>query len=113
MNESDKVERLLDDLAVITQQAAWVTAAGHQAYLSDDAQGSILRNAGERVLIKVGTVVERLPEAFKQARPGIAWRDIGRMRNLVAHHYDHVNDDLVWNALKTLIPNLWAEIRGH
>ena len=28
------------------------------------------------------------------------------MRNLVAHHYDQVNDDLLWEALTVRIPNL-------
>ncbi len=28
------------------------------------------------------------------------------MRNLVAHHYDKVNDDLLWRALTVRIPGL-------
>jgi len=31
------------------------------------------------------------------------------MRNLVAHHYDKVNDDLLWQALTVRIPALLTE----
>jgi len=32
------------------------------------------------------------------------------MHNLVAHHYDKVNDDLMWQALTVRIPNLVKHI---
>jgi len=87
-----------------------VTQAGLEAYSADDQNGALLRNAGERVLIKVATVVERLPEEFKANYPDIAWVNIVRMRNLVAHHYDHVDDDLIWNALANLVPALVCQV---
>jgi len=37
--------------------------------------------------------VEPLPKEFKAGYPGIEWSNINRMRNLVAHQYDKVNDD--------------------
>jgi uncharacterized protein with HEPN domain len=32
------------------------------------------------------------------------------MRNLVAHHYDLVADDFVWEALRVRIPELVARL---
>ncbi|MFP5417077.1 MAG: DUF86 domain-containing protein [Actinomycetes bacterium] len=61
---------------------------GQEAYLANSAQGSLLRNGGERLLIKVATIVERLPDDFKAEYPDIEWSNINRMRNLVAHQYD-------------------------
>ena len=101
---SGTLQRLLADLTSFAEQAKFVTSAGRDAYGSDDSQGYLLRNAGERILIKVATVVERLPQDFKDARPDVDWVKITRMRNLVAHHYDHIDDDLMWNALDRLIP---------
>ena len=106
MTGDEKLARLLGDLASFVGQAAFITSHGRDAYVADDQQGMLLRNAGERVLIKVATVVERLPQAFKEAHPDVAWQDIGRMRNLVAHHNDHVDDDLMWNALVMRVPDL-------
>jgi len=110
MTDPDKLTRLLGDMVSFGEQAAYVTSAGYAAYAADDPAGSVLRNAGERILIKVATVVERLPDDFKDSHPEVAWRNIARMRNLVAHHYDHVDDDLVWNALAILIPALVRDI---
>ncbi|MFZ0531469.1 MAG: HepT-like ribonuclease domain-containing protein [Propionicimonas sp.] len=63
-------------------------------------------DAGERILIKIATVAEKLPDDFKAGHSTIDWAGINRMRNLVAHHYDKVNDDLLWQALTVRIPDL-------
>jgi uncharacterized protein with HEPN domain len=109
----DKVTRLLDDLAAIAEDAAHVVSLGQAAYLADDAQGRLLRNAGERIVIKVSTVVERLPDDFKAEHPEVEWVKIQRMRNLIAHHYDKVQADFVWATLAHRIPGLIAELGGR
>lgn len=101
-----RVEDWLGDLAGFGADAAYLVAWGREAYLADTAQGRLLRNAGERLLIKVATVVERLPDEFKAGYPDIEWAHINRMRNLVAHHYDKVNDDLMFVTLRRDVPAL-------
>ena len=70
----------------------------------------MLWNAGERVLIKVATVVEKLPEAYKEAHGVVEWVAISRMRNLIAHHDDKVNDDVMWAALTSRVPRMLATL---
>jgi uncharacterized protein with HEPN domain len=108
--DDDRVQRRLSDLAGFGEQAAYIVGKGRDAYLADSPDGALLRNAGERILIKVATVVEKLPEEFRSRYPGVDWSGITRMRNLVAHHYDKVNDDLVWAALTTRLPELLADL---
>lgn len=96
----------LDDLAGFGADAAYLVDLGKDAYLADTAQGRLLRNAGERLLIKVATIVERLPDAFKAEYPDVEWSRINRMRNLVAHQYDKINDDLMFATLRRDIPAL-------
>ena len=103
---ADRLQRRLDDLARIGAEAAYLVTKGEHAYLADTMDGALLRDAGERILIKIATVAEKLPDDFKVAHPDIDWTGINRMRNLVAHHYDKVNDDLLWQALTTRIPDL-------
>lgn len=102
----DRTQRRLDDLAQIGAEAAYLVGKGREAYLADTMDGALLRNAGERILIKAATVAEKLPEDFKASHSTVDWSGINRMRNLVAHHYDKVNDDLLWEALKVRIPEL-------
>ena len=108
----DRVARRLDDLARIGAEAAYLVAKGEDAYLADTMEGALLRDAGERILIKVATVAEKLPDDFKGVHTDIDWAGINRMRNLVAHHYDKVNDDLLWQALTTRIPGLLARLNA-
>ncbi len=113
MTGDDKVARLLDDLATMADDAAHIVDLGEDAYLADDPHGRLLRNAGERIVIKVSTVVERLPDDFKEQYPEIEWVKIQRMRNLVAHHYDKVQADFVWATLRGRIPELVRHVRGR
>jgi uncharacterized protein with HEPN domain len=106
----DRVQRCLRDLARIGAEADYLVEKGENAYLASTLDGALLRDAGERILIKVATVAERLPDDFKQGHVRVDWSGINRMRNLVVHHYDKVNDDLIWAALTTRIPSLMAEL---
>ena len=105
-----RVERRLADLAEFVREAEYLTSKGREAYLADSMDGALLRNAGERILIKVATVAEKLPQGFKDTHPDVDWRGINRMRNLVAHHYDRVSHDLVWAALSVRIPELGSRL---
>ena len=102
----DRIRRRVDDLARFGTEAAYVVAKGRQSYLADTMDGVLLRNAGERILIKIATVAEKLPDDFTAQYPDVDWAGINRMRNLVAHHYDKVDDDLLWQALLVRIPEL-------
>lgn len=108
-----RVERRLGDLVEFVREAAYLTSKGREAYLADSMDGALLRNAGERILIKIATVAEKLPSAFKDRYPDVDWQGINRMRNLVAHHYDRVSDDLVWAALNVRIPDLGARLSAN
>lgn len=102
----DRVRDWLDDLSGFGADASYLVGLGRDAYLSDTAHGRLLRNAGERLLIKVATIAERLPDEFKAAHPDVEWASINRMRNLVTHHDDKVNDDLMFVTLQRDVPAL-------
>ena len=102
----ERVHDWLHDLAGFGADADYLVALGRDAHQADTAQGRLLRNAGERPLIKVATIVELLPEEFKAGYPDIEWSNTNRMRNLVAHQYDKVNDDLMLVTQRRDIPAL-------
>jgi len=106
----DRVQRRLEDLARIGAEAAYLVGKGRTAYLADTMEGAMLRNAGERILMKAAIVAEKLPDDYKDRHPGVDWAGINRMRNLQAHADDKVNDDLLWQALTVRIPALLTEL---
>lgn len=105
-----KVDRWLEDLRLHGADAAFIVSKGRERYEEDSLEGRLLRNAAERVLINVATVAERLPENFTASHPGVDWRGLQRMRNLVAHHYDKVASGVMWSALTDRIPTLLATL---
>lgn len=106
----DRVARHLDDLRRMAGTAAGIRAKGDGAYFADDIDGQILRLAGRQLVLQVATVTEKLPEIFRAAHPEVEWQDVRGMRNLVAHHYDKVQDRFVWDALGVDIPTLAAQL---
>lgn len=102
----DRLERRLRDLSEFAKDAEYTVGLGLESYLEDSPQGRVLRNNGRHILIQVATVVEKLPTEFKAAHAGVDWIAIARMRNLIAHHYDKVDDRLVFTALSGRIPEL-------
>lgn len=106
----ERVTRRLQDLAGFAGDAEYTVSLGVDAYLEDSPPGRVLRNNGRQILIQVATVVEKLPGALLAEHPSVDWVGIARMRNLIAHHYDKVDDRLVFSALAARIPDLMNEL---
>lgn len=104
--DADRLGRRLSDLRDFAADAAYTVSLGIDAYLADSPAGRVLRNNGRHIVVQVATVVEKLPAAYKEAHPEVRWTQIARMRNLVAHHYDRVDDRLVFSTLSGRIPEL-------
>jgi uncharacterized protein with HEPN domain len=104
--DEERVRRRLSDLAGFIAEARHLVGVGREAYLADSMSGAMLRNAGHYLLIKVATVVEKLPQSFKDGHPDVDWVGITRLRNLVAHHHDKIIDQTVWVAIESRLPEL-------
>lgn len=54
----------------------------------------------------LGEVVKRLSAEFRSQHSIIEWRKIAGMRDRLVHNYGEVKIDLVWEVVKTNIPEL-------
>ena len=73
-----------------------------QLYESDFAY----QYACSMCIIQIGELVGQLSDELKSERPEVAWRLIKDMRNLFAHDYARVDNEIVWETLKSNIPDL-------
>lgn len=72
-------------------------------FMADELRQSAI----ERQLFIIGEAVAgRLSKQFKDAHPDIAWAEMTRMRNILAHGYDFVNLDIIWQTVVEDIPAL-------
>lgn len=57
-------------------------------------------------MIVVGEATKRLSTDFRNAHSHIPWKDIAGMRDILAHQYDRVNLDTLWDVIQNDIPEL-------
>lgn len=60
----------------------------------------------------IGEAAKQLPEEFKTRHSAIPWAQIAGLRNRIVHDYAGIDKRLVWNILKTAIPQLARQIGG-
>jgi len=54
----------------------------------------------------MGEATKRLSHEFRQQHSEIPWADIAGMRDIVAHQYDRIDLDIVWQVIQRNIPEL-------
>ena len=57
-------------------------------------------------MIVVGEATKRLSIDFRNRHSDIPWKDIAGMRDVLAHQYDRVNLDTLWDVIQNDIPEL-------
>ena len=61
-------------------------------------------------LVVLGEAASKVPNAIRAQFPGITWREVVGMRNVVAHGYFDVRVDIVWTAITVEIPAIKAAL---
>jgi len=83
-------------------------AKGHSR--DDLATDLGLRRRAERVIELMGEACNRIPENVVERHAEIPWREIVGMRNWLAHGYDSIDYDIVWNAISQSALDLLSKI---
>jgi uncharacterized protein with HEPN domain len=63
-------------------------------------------------LLTIGEAAKRLSPEFREAYPQISWKGMAGMRDILAHQYDRVNIQVVWDAVQTDLPDLLIQLRA-
>lgn len=54
----------------------------------------------------IGEATKRLSPEFRQQHAAIPWKQMAGMRDIVTHHYDEVDPDVIWDVVQDDIPQL-------
>lgn len=77
----------------------------------EEFRGNLLvQRAVERELEILGEAARRISEEFRQANADIDWRNMINLRNIIAHRYDRVEPDTLWNIIVTVLPGLLSQL---
>ncbi len=69
-----------------------------------------MQDAIIRRLEIVGEAVKNLPTSFKARYPGIPWKQMAGMRDILIHQYSTVDLPLTWKVVKEQLPPLKRKI---
>ena len=59
---------------------------------------SVYRNSVALCLLQIGELSIKLTDDFKEKHSNIPWRAIRGMRNIVAHEYGHIDEEILWET---------------
>jgi len=72
----------------------------------------VLTHAAERLLEIIGEAANALPHEIRLEYPGVPWREITRLRIVLAHRYQRVDPGQVWAIAEREAPALALALRG-
>ncbi len=99
------VRGYLRDILIELADIVSFTTDGKMVFMSD----SRTKKAVIRSYEVIGMIVKRLPESLRKDNPQVNWRRLTGFRDLLAHNYEEVILEFVWDAVEDL-PNLRASI---
>lgn len=70
------------------------------------AETSSLRRAVERCIEIVSEASRHIPDDLKDRFPNQPWHEIATIGNLLRHHYQRVDDLIVWKIATRSLPDL-------
>ncbi|TVP57705.1 MAG: DUF86 domain-containing protein [Gemmatimonadales bacterium] len=100
----------LDYLRHIQIEAEFLLSSSSGKNLADPEGDEVLTRASVRSLKIIGEATKKLPDSFRESHPEVEWRAMAGMRDRLIHDYIGVDYELVWDVVKTRIPELHDRI---
>ena len=83
------------------------TQAGKELFLTDElVQDAVLRN-----LEVIGEPTKRIPNDFRESNPGIRWRGMAALRDVLIHQYDTIDFERVWVVIDRDLGEVAEQLR--
>ena len=68
---------------------------------------AVLRN-----LEIIGEAAKHVPQSVREEMPDVAWRKVAGLRDMIAHAYFGIDDDIVWDIVSNRVPELQQAVEG-
>lgn len=94
--DREVIDYLEDALKAMEKAEAFTLQMSYADFIKDDK--TIF--AVIRAIEIIGEAVKHIPEDFRVKTPGIPWRDIAGMRDVLVHEYFGVDLETVWKTVK-------------
>jgi uncharacterized protein with HEPN domain len=78
---------------------------------ADLAGNRLLELALVRLVEVIGEAASRVGDECRAQCPQIPWREVVAMRNRLAHGYDEVDLDILWDTIREDLPRLVTQLQ--
>ena len=73
---------------------------------SEVMQNELIVDAILRNLMVIGEAAKKLPNEWKQRYGDIEWRKIAGLRDVIAHEYFQLDEEILWDVVSNKLPEL-------
>jgi uncharacterized protein with HEPN domain len=109
MTENRLIDYLSHMLDAADQACAYIEDMEKEDFLTDKrTQQAVILN-----IVIIGEAATKLLkdyDGFLREHPEVPWHAMKGMRNRIAHGYFDINLDIVWDTVKTALPDLLAQL---
>lgn len=105
---SRRDDQRVADIVDAAAELKTIVDRGRDAFDADP----VLQRAAERLLEIIGEAANSLTAETTGRYPDVPWRDITRLRIVLAHHYHRVDAAQVWAIAADDVPKLVASLVG-
>ncbi len=106
MRAPNAIDFLEDILENIEKLEGFIAGFSFEDFSNDDKTVY----ATIRAIEVIGEAVKQIPDDLRLRYPEIPWREIGRMRDKLIHHYFGINLGVVWRTITDDIEPLKATV---
>lgn len=99
----------LEDIAESCAKILRFTSGmSHDEFVEDEkTYDAVVRN-----LEIIGEAAKNLPDDIRLKYPGIEWRKIAGLRDVIAHEYFGIDNDILWDIIQNKVESLQQDVRG-
>jgi uncharacterized protein with HEPN domain len=99
----------LNDIVTASGKIARFTAGmDREAFFADDRT----YHAVVHCMLIVGEAAKRIPDEVRQQLPEVEWKKIAGMRDWMVHAYFSIDDEILWDAVETKVPELLRTLQA-
>jgi len=103
----DEALYLEDIRACCEKVSRYVSGLTLEQLRSDDrTTDAVVRN-----LEIIGEAAKHVSEDMRDRIPGIEWRKVAGLRDILAHAYFGVDEDIIWDIVQHHVPGLFERVR--
>lgn len=98
----------LDDMRMAAEKVLRYTEGVDLAHFVDDDKtfDAVVRN-----LEVIGEAAKHVPAEVQVRYPEVTWRSIAGLRDIVAHEYFGIDEDILWDIVVNQVPQLLGQVK--